>query len=91
MRGSVSVDRHVSKPDELGLGVAIDPREWSIFGKMAASNPRRVGLQEMVMGGIGGSRNAPLIGDATARRASGFKGRDSPLIDGCRESEVSRE
>ena len=57
-------------------------------------------------GGIGGSRNAPLIGDRTARRlcmvrcrwrgtspspASGFRGRGSPLIDGCREREFSRE
>lgn len=67
------------------------------------SSPRS-GLNEVAVGGIGGSRNAPLIGDRTARRscmvrcrwrgtspgpASGFRGRDSPLIDGCRESEVS--
>ena len=39
VRGSVSVERHISKADELGLGAVIGPRERSIFGKMAASNP----------------------------------------------------
>jgi hypothetical protein len=55
---------------------------------------------------IGGSKNAPLIGDQTDNwlclvrcrwrgispsPASGFRGCDGPMIDGCRESEVSRE
>ncbi|KEO54665.1 hypothetical protein TP2_17500 [Thioclava pacifica DSM 10166] len=59
VHGSVLVERHFSKSNELGLGVAIDPREWSIFGKMAASNPRRVGLHEMVMGVSVGAGTLP--------------------------------
>ena len=88
MRGSVSVDRHVSKPDELGLGVAIDPREWSIFGKMAASNPRRVGqgskgLEGSLVDGMvprKGSANAPFPGlhEVASTELSGVLGAGTP-------------
>jgi len=58
------------------------------------------GLDEVVSmkwsWGYRGSRNAPLIGDATASRGEwvsrGAIAPDPPeRIDGCRESEVSRE
>ncbi len=63
-------------------------------------------LGMFLVGAIGGSRNASLIGGQTGSwlcmvrcrwrgkslsPASGFRGCDSPMIDGCRESEVSRE
>ncbi|KIC32117.1 hypothetical protein RA25_13725 [Leisingera sp. ANG-S5] len=47
------------------------------------------GLHEMVMGVLGVARTLPRLVMQRPKVASGFKGRDSPLIDGCRESEVS--
>ncbi len=71
---------HFSKPDELGSGAAIGPWEWFIFGKMAASSLRRVGLHEVVWG-LGG-RNARQVDGCRESEVSlreGFKGRDSPF------------
>lgn len=38
VKGSVSVEGQSSDPDELGMGAAIGPREWFIFGKMMVIN-----------------------------------------------------
>ena len=88
MHGSVSVERQFSKPDELGSGAAAGPWEWSIFGKMAASKPRRVGLHEVASmawsGVLGAGTPAKSMGAGRAKSpASGFQGAAiRPLIHG---------
>ena len=76
------------------------PRSMGWFqGRAARKLPLVVSMKSSPRsghGGIGGSRNAPSIGDASARRwrvgSGGAIDPDLPEgIDGCRESEVSRE
>ena len=86
--GSVSVERKVSKSDELGSGAAIGPWEWSIFGRMAASKPRRVGqgskgLEGSLVDGMvprKGSANAPFHGldEVVSMKWSGVLGAGTP-------------
>jgi len=87
-----------SNPRRVGLGSKGVKQPWSIGwsqGRAARQLPS-LGLDEVVSikwswGYRGQQERSP---DWWCRRpdaASGFKGRDSPLIDGCRESEVSRE
>ena len=84
----MSVERAVSKSDELGLGVVMDPRGGSIFGKMAASNPRRVGQGSKGLEGSlfdgkvprKGSANAPFFGlhEVASTELSGVLGAGTP-------------
>jgi len=73
VHGSASVERQFSKPDELGSGAAIDPWEWFIFGKMAVSNPRRVGLHEMASTALSG-----VLGAGTPAKSMGAGRAKSP-------------